>query len=82
MNRTNQLQQALANLNAQKEKARLDLQQFDGWFAKRKQDAEQKISEIVKLHDSNFKENLEMLDNINKNMESQNSYIEKHENLI
>lgn len=42
-----QLQQALANLNAQKEKARLDLQQFDGWFAKRKQDAEQKMSEIA-----------------------------------
>ncbi|HQV93755.1 MAG TPA: DUF4041 domain-containing protein [Anaerolineales bacterium] len=43
-----QLQQALANLNAQKEKARLDLEQFDGWFAKQKQDAEQKISGIVK----------------------------------
>lgn len=47
-----QLQQAIANLNAQKEKARLDLQQFDGWFAKRKQDAEKQISEVANQLDS------------------------------
>ena len=42
-----QLKQAIADLNAQKEKARLDLQQFDDWFAKRKQNAEQQMSEVA-----------------------------------
>ena len=59
-----QLQQALANLNAQKEKARLDLQQFDGWFAKRKQDAEQKMSEIVNQIEAKKKEIIVLDDEI------------------
>jgi hypothetical protein len=59
-----QLQQALANLNAQKEKARLDLQQFDGWFAKRKQDAEQKMSEIVNQIEAKRKEIIVLDDEI------------------
>lgn len=42
-----QLKLAIADLNAQKEKARLDLQQFDGWFAKRKQNAEQQMLEVA-----------------------------------
>jgi hypothetical protein len=59
-----QLQQALANLNAQKEKARLDLQQFDDWFAKRKQDAEQKMSEIANQIEAKKKEIIVLDDEI------------------
>lgn len=43
-----QLKQVNANLNAQKEKAKSELQAFDGWFTKRKHEANQQLSEIGK----------------------------------
>jgi chromosome segregation ATPase len=43
-----QLKQVNANLNAQKEKAKIELQQFDGWFAKRKQAANQQLIDLDK----------------------------------
>ncbi len=42
------LKQTNATLNAQKEKAKNELQAFDGWFAKRKQEANQQLIEIGK----------------------------------
>ena len=43
-----QLKQVNSTLNAQKEKAKNELQAFDGWFAKRKQEANQQLIEIGK----------------------------------
>jgi hypothetical protein len=43
-----QLKQVNIALNAQKEKAKNELQAFDGWFAKRKQEANQQLVEIGK----------------------------------
>lgn len=43
-----QLKQMNATLNAQKEKAKNEVQAFDGWFTKRKQEANQQLIEIGK----------------------------------
>lgn len=51
-----QLKQVNANLNAQKEKAKNELQAFDGWFTKRKQEANQQLSEIGKQVEARQKE--------------------------
>lgn len=41
-----ELKKAVANLNIQKEKSKNDLQQFDEWFAKRKETANQQLIDI------------------------------------
>jgi hypothetical protein len=59
-----QLKQANANLNAQKEKAKHELQQFDEWFAKRQQDANQQLTEIGKQIELRQKEIIVLDDEI------------------
>jgi hypothetical protein len=59
-----QLKQANANLNAQKEKAKLELQRFDVWFAQRKQDANQQLTEIGKQIELRRKEIIVLDDEI------------------
>ncbi len=58
-----QLKQVNASLNAQKEKAKNELLSFDGWFAQKKQEANQQLIEIGKQIESK-KSEIILLDDV------------------